>query len=385
MSKQWLIIADELSSDSVAAALAVLIREKDPALTLHAFGGPELSSVVHYCPQMITKSHAFGMWERFLKRRQYRQFYRQLKRYCEAHNFEKVILVDCAYSYTDIVPILQEKSLSIDWVICPHVWMWNNHKKAAIITDAATRLFCIFPKEYDYFSDRHPRTFYFGHPVMSLDAIDCRKSERSRHAAQLEKLKRPPKKVTTVAICPGSRPQEIKALLPDMLRGFQLFQSKQMAKAFILVDSLEAERISQKILDESGVLDCHLYQASKESLFVQSDCAISATGTLTLALAVWMLPTLVLAKVSLPTYLILKYIIRFKLSFFALPNILSGTAIFPELIQHFTPQDIERELWDLSHDGVSNTAKDALAPLMDSLRVEDDPYDAIARKLLASD
>ena len=91
MSKQWLIIADELSSDSVAAALAALIRDKAPELTLHAFGGPELSAVVHHFPKMITKSHAFGMWERFLKRRHYQQFYRHLKRYCEAHDFEKVI------------------------------------------------------------------------------------------------------------------------------------------------------------------------------------------------------------------------------------------------------------------------------------------------------
>jgi lipid-A-disaccharide synthase len=78
-----------------------------------------------------------------------------------------------------------------------------------------------------------------------------------------------------------------------------------------------------------------------ESL-AEADLAIASTGTVTMECAYFGVPTVAMYKTSWSTYQIGKRII--SVPFLAMPNLLAGRRLFPELIQQdATPERIARE------------------------------------------
>ena len=84
-----------------------------------------------------------------------------------------------------------------------------------------------------------------------------------------------------------------------------------------------------------------------------SHSAIAKSGTVTLELALHKRPTVVVYELSTLNWFIAKYIVRLKLPFYCIVNILSGTSVFPELIENgFTPEESAYQLKNL-HSGVT--------------------------------
>ena len=74
--------------------------------------------------------------------------------------------------------------------------------------------------------------------------------------------------------------------------------------------------------------------------------AIASTGTVTLECAWFGVPTVALYKTSALTYAIGRQIV--SVDYLAMPNILAGKVLFPELIQHeATPRNIARAALEL--------------------------------------
>src|SRR5204863_1196293 len=77
----------------------------------------------------------------------------------------------------------------------------------------------------------------------------------------------------------------------------------------------------------------------------QADVAIASTGTVTMECAWFGVPTVTFYKTSWSTYQIGKRIIQ--VNFLAMPNLLAGDMIYPELIQHAaTPESLARAALD---------------------------------------
>ena len=74
-----------------------------------------------------------------------------------------------------------------------------------------------------------------------------------------------------------------------------------------------------------------------DALF-HSDIAIIASGSATLEAAILGVPTIVVYKVSLISYLLGKLLVKVK--YISLPNIIAGTEVFPEFVQHVNPEVI---------------------------------------------
>ena len=81
-----------------------------------------------------------------------------------------------------------------------------------------------------------------------------------------------------------------------------------------------------------GVSGGEIRSGGLAEALAQADLAIASTGTVTLECAWFGVPTIAIYKTSWSTYEIGKRII--KVPFLAMPNILAGEALFPELIQN---------------------------------------------------
>ena len=71
-----------------------------------------------------------------------------------------------------------------------------------------------------------------------------------------------------------------------------------------------------------------------------SDLAIMASGSATLEAAILGTPTIVVYKVSRISYAVAKALVKIK--YISLPNIIMGEEVFPEFIQHISPEILRK-------------------------------------------
>ena len=129
-----------------------------------------------------------------------------------------------------------------------------------------------------------------------------------------------------IALLPGSRKGEIKAVLPLMIKACNLFKDQQ----FVLA---AAPNISRKMYtDIIGDASVKIVQGQTYALLQHAKAALVTSGTATLETALIGVPQIVCYKTQWLTYWIAKKIIT--LPYISLVNLILDKEAVPELIQN---------------------------------------------------
>lgn len=143
---------------------------------------------------------------------------------------------------------------------------------------------------------------------------------------------------------PGSRKQEVTAILPQMLEMVKLFPQYQFV---VSVVSWLPESLYDKYLKD---LPVKRVSGSAYPLMANAKAAIVASGTATLETAMIGTPQVVCYAGSEISYLIAKNLI-FGIRFISLPNLIMDKKVVTELIQHdYTTQHLKEELKLITED-----------------------------------
>jgi lipid-A-disaccharide synthase len=132
-----------------------------------------------------------------------------------------------------------------------------------------------------------------------------------------------------LAILPGSRKQEIKKMLPELVAGAMNFCEEYrlcIAMAPNIEKSFYHDLIS-KLKDKLEFIDKGTYH-----LLAKAELALVTSGTATLETALFHVPQVVCYKTSTINYEIGKRLV--DLEYISLVNLISGKQIVPELIQN---------------------------------------------------
>src|SRR5262249_16613627 len=147
-----------------------------------------------------------------------------------------------------------------------------------------------------------------------------------------------------ISLFPGSRKEEIYCHAPLLLRAAALLQNRFPDCLFALsyTDSQFVPYLQALAAQTSLGTALHLIESREnDSLMQRSWKAIAKAGTVTLELALRQVPTLVLYNPSLLNYWIASYLLRIRLPFYCIVNILAQNQVFPEIIRrNITPQEI---------------------------------------------
>ena len=239
---------------------------------------------------------------KFLKQKAY-----EYLQYIKDNQIKNVILVDYGGFNVKFLELLKNeiKDIKVFYYIPPKVWIWGEKRVEKL--RLADYIMVIFPWEVEFYKKHNINAIYFGNPFTDF----YKKVERTGNK---------------ILLLPGSRRQEIKAMLPV----FEEIINDLKDNEFILKLNSNQDLKYTENFKKYNNLEIVIDKKLKD---IVSDCKLSVatSGTITLELALLGLPSIVVYKTTFINYLIGKYIL--KIGYISLPNLVLNDEIFPELIQ----------------------------------------------------
>ena len=200
---------------------------------------------------------------------------------------------------------------------------------------SGSRLFQSPPTASCVFSRLSPTTLrntrlspdYTGHPMADEIPLQ-RSSESARSGLGIEASG------TYVALLPGSRLSEVEKLSAAMLDAAEILTRQRPEIRFLMPAATEV--ISQYFKSELRRypdINCQVYLNHSKDVMTASDVVICASGTAALEGMLVNRPMVVCYRLAGMTYRLAKWFKLVKSRFISLPNILSSSALVPELLQ----------------------------------------------------
>lgn len=325
MNKLFLF-AGEASGDLHGAKLMQALKEQSPDVEIWGVGGPRMRKEGLRCVMNMEEFQVMGFIAVFRALPSLmRKFYAVGKTILKL-NPNVVVLIDYPGFNLRMARYLSKKKFpgKICQYVCPTVWAWGK-KRIPLMEKHLDLLISFLPFEKKCFHDGKMQIEYVGHPLAK---------SIQEHAYQ-ELPFNSKKKI--FAIFPGSRKKEIELNLPTYLTVIKklLTQSKDFIFALSIANESFRPLIIQMIEKEQLILDqdLHLVDSNKTyELMKQAHFAWAKSGTVTLELALHQVPTIVTYGIAPIDLFIAKNLLRIRLPFYSLPNIILGESVFPELI-----------------------------------------------------
>ncbi len=322
------LVAGEASGDGLGAGLIAALRERYPEAEFAGIGGDAmrgegcqtwfdagelavmgLSEVLRHLPRLLKLRRAFR--ERVL-----------------AWQPDVFIGIDAPDFNLGVERWLKQRGIRTVHYVSPSVWAWRE-KRAQKIGASADRVLCLFPMEPPIYARHGVDARFVGHPMADDMPLQPDRAA-ARRALDL------PADAPVLALLPGSRLGEIQRLAPPFLEaarklaaeipGLQVCVPAANAACRALLESLLADpRLSVPRL---RLLDGH----ARTALYA-ADVVLLASGTATLETMLAKRPMVVGYKVAPMTYRIVKALGLLKVQRYALPNVLAGEDLAPELMQ----------------------------------------------------
>lgn len=241
-----------------------------------------------------------------------------------------VCLVDYAGFNLRMAKWCKQNGFKVVYYILPKVWAWNS-KRINQLKKYCDKLISIFPFEVDYFEQQSVDVSYFGNP---LTEFITPKSFNQ--------------KSDFVALLPGSRKQEISALMPIFVELAKLLPHQK----FKIVALNKLKNFYPKELPEN----IEFVFNSVSNVVSDAKAAVVCSGTATLEVALLEVPQIIVYKTGFVNYQLAKRLIKVK--YIGLPNLIMNKELVPELIQNeCTPQNIKDKLLNLGDASIYNELK----------------------------
>lgn len=318
---KYYLIAGEASGDLHASNLMLGIKKKDPNAEFRFFGGDLMKAqggalVKHY------REMAFmGFLEVLMNIRSIARNLKTCKEDIIAYNPDVVILVDYPGFNLRIARFSKEAGFKVFYYIAPKVWAWKE-SRVAVLRKYVDQLFIIFPFEIEYFRKHAIEPIFEGNPSIDAIAFKLNKDQSFNDFVKQNNLPEKP----IIALVAGSRKQEIKYNLPEMLKMVEKFPDYQFVIAG--APSLNLSVYQQYI---KGIPVSIIYNQTYQ-LFKHSTLALVTSGTATLESALLDTPEVVCYKGGLISMLIAWLVIKVK--YISLVNLNMNREVVTELKQY---------------------------------------------------
>lgn len=342
-SRTVFLVAGDVSGDQNGGRLAAAIRELAPDVRLVGAGGTQMRAAGVEVGIETTQFSVVGFFDAMRIVRDLVSVYRRVQKLAIATQPDVVVLID---SETVLVPFarwLRRQRLQAVFFFPPQVWLWGRWRLRWVLS-LARRVISAFGPEADLYRAAGADTVWIGHPL--VDVVQVREDP----TAALRKIGLDPAR-PLVVLMPGSRPREIKALLPPIFGAARLLQQRDPTVQFALPLASELLRSEvEQAVQQSGVRDLVIYRPQSYAVLSRARVILQCSGTATLEAALVGIPSVIMYRCNPLEYFFARKVFM-HVDFIGMPNILLGEMIQPEFFtKNVDAEHLAAEAWSLLTD-----------------------------------
>lgn len=336
---KYFFIAGEASGDLHASNLIRELVKADSQAEVRGFGGELMEQAGMQLLKHYREMAFMGFIPVLMNLATIKRNFIQCEEQLTAFMPDVLILVDYPGFNLRMAKFAKQLGLKVYYYISPKVWVWKS-SRVKEIKALVDEMFTIFPFETEFYARYNYPVNYVGNPV--LDAVPAKRVEKSFDTFCAENnLNGKP----ILALVPGSRMQEIKSLLPHMLKAVNSVHTHQIVvtAAPNIPDHLYISLVNGY---QVNILRDKTYEVLQ-----MSDVAVVASGTVTLETAVLRCPQVVCYRMGGGALLFYIGKILLGIKWVSLVNIVLQRMAVPELLQHnCTASNIQKEVGQILDD-----------------------------------
>lgn len=374
IKNQVLLVAAENSAENYAGqVLTAFQQENDQDFHFFGLGGSGLAAAGLEVLVDNSELAVVGIFEvlgHVLKLRRIRE---KLLAEAVKRGARAALLIDYPDFNFSLAAGLKAAGIRVYHYISPTVWAWR-YRRIERIRRLVDHLFIIFPFEKRIFEREGIAHTYTGHPLLQMVAAGPGRDQARLNYGLLENQ-------DCLVLLPGSRPSEIKALLPVMLSSLEQLRRQRTIKVFLL----RARGVSRALLGHGGLPeDIEIVEQDQGAgLLAAADLVITTCGTSTLKTALLGVPMIALYRVNPLSYFLGRRFV--KIDLYSIVNILAGRWLVPELIQaDCSAENLSREALRMLEDpGLAAETTAAFTEIRDGLDLDLQPALIIRDRLRA--
>jgi lipid-A-disaccharide synthase len=326
-----MISCGEPSGDLYAGALASEILKLEPDAVITGFGSDRLRAAGASLVGDFKGLSVTGLTEAVRVIPRSWQNYRALVRAAEEARPDVFVPIDFPDFNFFPARALHKRGVPVVYYISPQLWAWRRGRLKTI-KRVADRVLVIFPFEAPFYEAAGVPVTFVGHPLLELTPPPIAREPFLRgHGLD------PARPV--VALLPGSRRNELRAILPDLVRTAGAIAARLPSTQFIVARAPHlADGLLAPLADwPEGASRPVVVEGQTDEVLASADVAILASGTVTVQAALHGCPMVVVYRVGPITYTLGKPLLH--LDTYAMVNLVAGSRVVPELMQDdFTPE-----------------------------------------------
>jgi len=345
-----LISCGEASGDLYAGALAAEIRRMEPEAELVGFGGPRLRAAGARLVGDYRGFSVTGLAEAIAVVPRSWRMLRRLVAAAEADRPSVFVAIDFPDFNFRLVRQMRRLGVPVVYYVSPQLWAWRAGRMRTIKAHAS-KVLVIFPFEADIYERAGVPVEFVGHPLVDLIAV------AEPRGSLLAGLGLDPA-APTVALLPGSRPNELHAILPTLADAARVIAARVEGAQFVVARAPSLDEGLFAPIVRGGGPPTAMVDGRTDDVLAAADVVVTASGTATVQTALHGKPMVIVYRLSPLTYRLGKPFV--KVDTYGMVNLVAGRRVAPELIQgDFTAASVADETVSLLTDAARRAEVEA--------------------------
>ncbi len=318
------VLAGEASGDILGSRVIAALRERVPELEVEGIGGPLMEAQGLRSLYPMERLSVMGFVEPLKRLPELLRIRGSVYRHFRDNPPDLFLGIDSPDFNLRLEYRLRRQGIATAHLVSPTVWAWRRGRIKGI-RRAVDRMLCLFPFELAIYREHDVPATFVGHPL--AEEIP-REVDRSAARADLGLAGDGP----LLAVLPGSRGGEVGLLAPLFLAAVALLQA-ELPGLRCVIPAASAARAAQlqSLLDAGPPLPVTLVEGRSREVMAAADAVLLASGTATLEAMLLKRPMVVAYRMAPLSWALVSRLV--KTPWAALPNILAGRELVPELIQ----------------------------------------------------